>query len=99
MSINTYLEHLKDDYVSWAKPYRLDAEIIQRNREKIEIRESVRYYEVLVHGVIHSYVLKQDDSKFASGSILKPTEKGVNRYKSHGNINDDFIHISWNKFI
>ena len=100
MCIESYIEHLKNDYISWVQPYKLDPDIINRNKEKIGVlKDSKRYYEVLVHGVIHSYVLKLDDAKFASGSILKPNDKGVNRYKSYGNINNDFSHIAWNNFI
>jgi len=99
--LNAYLEAIKVDYRKWST-YRdgsvaqsiLDASIV-RFEASLKIVETQLYYKVIKDGSVHSFIVKEDSSKFKKGDILKAASwKVPAKNQARGNLFTGY-HISW----
>lgn len=81
-----YLDHVQNVYAN-----------TKAERQKVTFTNGPKYVKVIVDGSVHSFVIKQDDSKFRQGDILKAASWAAPaRNFARGNIMDGcWRHITW----
>ena len=89
--LEIYKQKIIQDYNSRCN----NAEMQKEFADGIEIREGKKYYKVIGHRSVHSFIVKQDDAKFRKGDILKAASWAAPATNfARGNILEDF-EIRW----
>ena len=89
--LEIYKQKMIQDYNSRCN----NADMQKEFADGIEIREGKKYYKVIGHRSVHSFIVKQDDVKFRKGDILKAASWAAPATNfARGNILEDF-EIRW----
>lgn len=89
--LEIYKQKIIQDYNSRCN----NADMQKEFADGIEIREGKKYYKVIGHRSVHSFIVKQDDAKFRKGDILKAASWAAPATNfARGNILEDF-EIRW----
>tara|TARA_S200002703_G_scaffold153239_1_gene154565 strand:- start:861 stop:1154 length:294 start_codon:yes stop_codon:yes gene_type:complete len=89
--LEIYKQKMIQDYNSRCN----NADMQKEFANGIEIREGKKYYKVIGHRSVHSFIVKQDDAKFRKGDILKAASWAAPATNfARGNILEDF-EIRW----
>lgn len=109
-ALGSYLDTIKADYFNWqSKPGRtgesdeirqkVRADMLKEFNEAICYEEGSKYIRVITGSKgsrsAHSFIVKQDDSKFKKGDILKTAGwKAPAKNQARGNIFGTY-HVQW----
>lgn len=101
--IETLIEAIKEDYVSWTSRRSTDYELSDINKSMIadfsaglHYTEGKKYTKIMTKNSVWGFIMKDDDAKFKKGDILKAA--GYNapaRNKARGNIVEGGYNIQW----
>tara|TARA_E500000318_G_C3520272_1_gene196108 strand:- start:698 stop:1042 length:345 start_codon:yes stop_codon:yes gene_type:complete len=104
--MNELLEAIKLDYLKWTQRCayargnddmtEINHEMIAEFNEGLHYEEGRKYIKVMTKGSVWGFVMKEDDTKFKAGDILKAAGWAAPaRNKARGNVFNDLTWVNW----
>tara|TARA_S200002703_G_C3784520_1_gene241814 strand:- start:1430 stop:1774 length:345 start_codon:yes stop_codon:yes gene_type:complete len=105
-AITNLLEEIKNDYLQWTQRSayargreeltEINHKMIAEFNEGLHFEEGRKYIKVITGGSVWGFVMKEDDTKFKAGDILKAAGWAAPaRNKARGNVFNDLTWVNW----